>query len=63
MARKMIDCREHPSEKNCTVAITADSADEVVDAAAAHAVSSHGHADSAELRAMLRGSVKETAVA
>jgi len=25
MGRKVIDCREYPSEKNCTIAITADS--------------------------------------
>ena len=38
MARKYVDCREMPSESNCTVAIAADSEDEVVEAAVQHAV-------------------------
>ena len=29
MARKYIDCREYPSEMNCTLAIAADSEKEV----------------------------------
>jgi predicted small metal-binding protein len=59
MARKFIDCREYPSEMHCTIAISADDADELVDAAARHAVAVHNHADSAELRATLRSAVKE----
>jgi predicted small metal-binding protein len=57
--RYFVDCREMPSESNCTVAISADSQDEVVDAAAQHAVAVHGHDDNAELREMLRGGVRE----
>jgi hypothetical protein len=34
MARLFVDCRDYPSEKNCTVAISADSREELVDAAA-----------------------------
>ena len=45
MARKYIDCRDYPSESGCTVAISADSQDELVDAAAQHAVQVHGHQD------------------
>ncbi len=59
MARKFIDCREYPSEMNCTIAIFADNEDEVVEAAAQHAVAVHRHADSPELRTMLRSAVKE----
>jgi predicted small metal-binding protein len=59
MARKFIDCREYPSEMNCTIAISADSDDEVVEAAAQHAMSVHKHPDSPELRTMLRSAVKE----
>ncbi|MGA8574618.1 MAG: DUF1059 domain-containing protein [Candidatus Cybelea sp.] len=59
MARKVIDCREYPSEMNCTIAIWADSDDEVVEAAAQHAIAVHKHADSPELRTMLRSAVKE----
>ena len=58
MDRKFIDCRDYPSESGCSVAISADGEDEVVEAAAQHAVKVHGHADGPELRAMLRQSVK-----
>ena len=61
--RYFIDCREIPSESDCTIAISADRAEEVVDAAAQHAVAVHGHEDSAELREMLRGGVREGAPA
>ena len=54
MARKYIDCREYPSEMNCTIALSADSEDELLEAAVQHAVSVHGHADSAEFRQQLR---------
>lgn len=59
MARKFIDCREAPSEMNCTVAIAADSDEELVEAAAQHAVTVHSHEDTAELREMIRGSIRE----
>ncbi len=59
MVRKFIDCREYPSEMNCTIAISADSEDELVEAASQHAVSVHKHPDSPELRTMLRSAVKE----
>ncbi len=61
MARKFIDCRESPSVMNCTVAISADSEDELVEAAVQHAVSVHGHEDNDELRDSVRGGIKEGA--
>jgi len=63
MSRKYIDCRDFPSESGCTVAISADSEDELVEAAAHHAVQVHGHQDGPELRAMLRDGVKTAAPA
>jgi predicted small metal-binding protein len=59
MARKFIDCRAYPSETNCTIAIFADSDDELVEAAAQHAIAVHKHADSPELREWLRSAAKE----
>lgn len=53
MARMQIDCREYPSEKNCTVSIAADRQNELLDAAVQHAVAVHGHKDSPELRSQL----------
>ena len=58
MARVFVDCREYPSEKNCTVAISADSKQELVDAAVQHAVAVHGHKDSAELREQIGKMIK-----
>jgi predicted small metal-binding protein len=58
MGRKFIDCRDYPSESGCSIAISADSEDEVVEAAAQHAVKVHGHEDGPELRSMLRQGVR-----
>jgi predicted small metal-binding protein len=55
MTRKYIDCREFPSEMNCTVAISADSEEELLEAAVQHAVSVHHHADTPELRTQISG--------
>ena len=33
MTRLFVDCRDYPSEMNCTVAISADTKEELVDAA------------------------------
>jgi predicted small metal-binding protein len=54
MTRKYIDCREFPSEMNCTVALSADSDNELLEAAVQHAVAVHHHSDSPELRTQLR---------
>lgn len=54
MTRKFIDCREYPSETHCSVAISADSEEELLQAAVEHAVSVHHHSDSPELRQQLR---------
>ena len=57
--RKFVDCREMPSEMNCTVAISADTEEEVLDAAVQHAVSVHSHEDTPELREMVRSGIHE----
>ncbi len=54
MARYFVDCREHPSEAICSLAISADSKQEVLDAAVQHAVAVHGHEDNPEFREQLR---------
>ena len=59
MARKYIDCRHFPSDAKCSVAISADTVDEVVDAAVQHAVAVHHHPDSPQLRQQIRASIKE----
>ena len=57
MTRKMIDCRKVPSDIGCTLTI-AGTEEEVLDAAAEHAVSKHGHEDTPELREMLRAGLE-----
>ncbi|MDB6146695.1 MAG: hypothetical protein JWO45_359 [Spartobacteria bacterium] len=56
--RKSIDCRDYPSEKNCSLKISGTE-QEVLDAAVQHAVSSHGHPNSPELRDQLKSMLKE----
>ena len=62
MARKMIDCRDFPSESKCTVAIAADTEEEILEVAVPHAVNKHGHEDSPELRRQIRSGIKESAL-
>ena len=59
MARKYIDCREFPSETNCTVLISADTEKELLEIAVQHAVATHGHVDTPEFRSELRKAFKE----
>ncbi len=59
MGRKFIDCRAFPSEMNCSIAISADSESELIEAAVQHAVAVHGHQDTPELREQLRRAVKD----
>jgi predicted small metal-binding protein len=54
MPRKYIDCREYPSEMKCTLALCADTEEELLEAAVQHAVSVHLHKDSPEFRKQLR---------
>lgn len=56
--RKSVDCRRQPSEMNCSVKISADTEPELVEAAAQHAVSVHGHKDTPELREQIRRSIE-----
>ncbi len=58
MARMYIDCRDMPSDSNCTVAISADTKKELVDAATQHAVAVHGHQDSPALREQIGKMIK-----
>lgn len=56
--RKVVDCRDFPSEMNCTLAISGEE-EEVVRAAAEHAASVHGHTDSPDLRQQIRTTLKD----
>ena len=56
--RKSIDCRDYPSEKNCSVKISGTE-EEVLDAAVQHAVSAHDHKNSPELRDQIKSMLKD----
>ncbi len=59
VGRKYIDCREFPSETNCTLALSADGESELLEAAVQHAVAVHGHQDSRELRDQIKRAIKD----
>lgn len=59
MQRKYIDCREYPSEMNCSLFMSADGDEELLEAAVQHAVAVHGHKDTPELRENLRSLFKD----
>ncbi len=59
--RKYIDCREFPSESNCSLYISGKE-DEVLAAATAHAVSVHQHKNTPELVGQLRAALKDEPV-
>ena len=56
--RKSIDCRDHPSEKNCSLRLS-ETEQEVLDAAVQHALSAHGHKNSPELHEQLKSMLKD----
>lgn len=58
MARMMIDCRDLPSDSNCTLAIAGDDVEDLLDAAVLHATTKHGHPDAPALREGIRGELK-----
>jgi Protein of unknown function (DUF1059) len=53
MPRKMADCRRFESDNNCSLTIIGEE-DEVITAAAQHAIAAHGHQDTPQLHDQLR---------
>ena len=58
MGRKSIDCRDTPSDINCSLKISGTE-EEVIKAAVEHVGSVHGHEDTPELRQMLQDGMKD----
>jgi predicted small metal-binding protein len=58
--RKSIDCRDYPSEKNCSLKISGTE-EEVIDAAVQHAISAHGHEETQQLREQIKSMLKDDA--
>jgi predicted small metal-binding protein len=59
MTRYYIDCREHPGDIKCTVALSADSEEELLEAALQHGIHVHNFKDTPEVRAELMNAFKE----
>lgn len=58
MTRKKADCREFPSEMNCSLCISGNE-DEVIKVAVKHAIDDHGHEDTPELREQIKSMLKD----
>jgi predicted small metal-binding protein len=50
MARKYIDCRDHPGDVKCTVALSADSEEELMAVVVQHAKTAHKYEITPEFR-------------
>ena len=62
MSRKIMDCRDVPSDSKCSLTIAGEEA-EVVRAAALHAADVHGHTDTPDFREQIRRALKDEAKA
>ena len=60
MTRKVADCRDFPSDAECSLAISGEE-NEVLEVAVHHAVSKHGHEDTAEVREWLKNHLRDEA--
>ena len=56
--RKSIDCRNYPSDNNCSLKISGTE-EEVLNAATPHAASAHGHKNSPELREQMKSMLQD----
>jgi predicted small metal-binding protein len=59
MVRKYIDCREHPSDIKCSVTLSADSEDELMEAAMQHLTAVHNYRDTSDARDSIREAIKD----
>jgi len=61
MERYCLDCRDHPSDVNCTMAFSADTKEELLDVVMDHGVKVHGMDDTPEVRESLEKGFKKGA--
>jgi predicted small metal-binding protein len=50
MERYYIDCRDYPGDIKCSVALSADTEEELLDVVVQHGVKVHGYEDTPEFR-------------
>jgi predicted small metal-binding protein len=58
MKRYFIDCRDHPSDVKCTVALSADTKEELLEAVVQHGTKVHGYKDTPEFRKTIVNEIK-----
>ena len=59
MARYFIDCRDYPGDVKCTVALAADTKEELLEAVVQHGEKVHGYKDTPEFRGKIVKEFKE----
>jgi predicted small metal-binding protein len=59
MERYFIDCRDYPGDVKCTVALSADTKEELLEAVVQHGTKVHGYEDTSEFREMIVNGFKE----
>ncbi len=59
MERYFIDCRDYPSDVNCSVALSADTKDELLEAVVQHGTTVHHYEDTLEFRENIVKEFKE----
>jgi len=59
MARYYIDCRDYPGDIHCSVALSADSKEELLEAVIEHGTKVHHYEDTPEFREQLMNELKE----
>ena len=58
MARYYIDCRDYPGDIKCSVALSADSEEELLEAVVQHGTKVHGYDDTPEFREQIKSEFK-----
>ena len=60
MSRYFIDCRDYPGDENkCTVALSANTKEELLEAVIQHGTKVHGYKDTPDFRANIVKGLKE----
>ena len=59
MARYYIDCRDYPGDVKCSVALAADTKEELLQAVVEHGTKVHGYEDTPEFRDNITKEFKE----
>ena len=59
MSRYYIDCRDYPGDVKCSVALSADTKEELLEAVVQHGTKVHNYKDTPEFREQVIKGIKE----